>query len=44
MLGLVWLLAFLSCYEGAVFPFFVLSLAIWVVCIVPAFYVEVVEK
>jgi len=44
MLVIVSILALVSCYYPHVLPLFILALAIWLVTIVPAFYVEVVEK
>jgi hypothetical protein len=44
MLIFVLFLAWISCYYPHVLPLFIFALAVWLVTIVPAFYVEVVEK
>jgi hypothetical protein len=36
--------AVVSCYQARVFPLFILCLVVWLVAIVPAFYVEVIDK
>jgi len=41
---IVLFIALISCYYPHVLPLFIVALAIWLVTIVPAFYVEVVEK
>jgi hypothetical protein len=44
MLFLLLGIASISCYDIRVFPLFVFGLAVWLVTIVPAFYLEVVDK
>ena len=41
---IVFVFAFLSCLSSMLIPLFIFLLVDWVITIVPAFYVEVVEK
>jgi disulfide bond formation protein DsbB len=44
MLVVVCILGLIACYYPRVFPLFILALVIWLVTIIPAFYVEFVDK